>query len=78
MLQPKKATGKHFSILPSLAMTDESQQKKHNGVNGTNTCRDGVSSGRKAYEHQVVSDRHRAATSKTKPKRTQKSSTVLK
>ena len=52
-------------------------RKKHNGVNGTSTYRDGVSPGRKAYAHQVASDHHQATAAKTKPKRTQKSSTFL-
>ena len=52
-------------------------RKKHNGVNGTSAYRDGVSPGRKAYAHQAASDRHRATAAKTKPKRTQKSSSFL-
>ena len=52
-------------------------RKKHNGVNGTSAYRDGVSPGRKAYAHQVTSDRHQATAAKTKPKKTQKSSTFL-
>ena len=52
-------------------------RKKHNGVNGTSAYRDGVSLGRKAYAHQVTSDRHQATAAKTKPNKTQKSSTFL-
>jgi len=43
-------------------------RKNHNGVNGTVTYRDGVSPGRKAYEHQVTSDRHQATAAKTTQK----------
>ena len=50
---------------------------KHNGVNGTSTYREGVSPGRKAYAHQVTSDRHQATAAKTEPKRTHKSSSFF-
>ena len=43
-------------------------KKIHRGVNGTSAYRDGVSHGRKAYEHQVASDRHRATAAKIESK----------